>query len=369
MCWLIEGGAKVDAEVQVGVPRIGVLGSETLAREWAGALARSGAGQIAAVVGGREEAAALAADVGSPDAALVGGSMKDLLASELAGVVLTAPTVMHESLAAEAMDHGLAVFCRSPLGRSAAEASRIVEVARRSDRLLMTDCPLRGAPGARKVRELVGRGALGDVHTVELKFRMAARPGADERSSGGWLDEPMLAGGGCLLELGTPLLDLGLWVLGYPQVVGASGRVFAGGRPVCGRSGGREDGCADAEDAVAACVELASGASIRLSCAWGAHIGCDARVEAEFHGTRGGAALRTVGEGLDQWRAERFRGSATEAIGNESAAAGRCGAPCVVRWARCLAEGRSGYDAACERAVDVAGAIDRVYAGRGAGAR
>jgi predicted dehydrogenase len=371
MCWLIEGGTRLDPDIQVSAPRIGVLGTGPLAREWASALARSGSGNIAVVVGGADEAAALVAEVGAPGATAVGGCMRDLLASGLAGVILAGPTAMHESLAAEALDHGLAVFCRSPLGRTEAEAGRIVDVARRADRLLMTDSPLRDAPGARRIRDLIGRGALGDVHTIELTFRVAAGPQgcAEGQSGGGWVDDPILAGGGCLLDLGTPVLDLALWALGYPEVVGASGRLFVRGQPLCGRGHVQDALRSEAEDAVAASVELSTGATIRLSCAWGAHIGCGARLKAEFHGTRGGAALVSVGGRADELRAERYRGPDTEGLGvsdecGAQSAVGERSSLSAVRWARQLAEGRVGYDPRCERAVEVAGAIDRVYARR-----
>jgi predicted dehydrogenase len=128
-------------------------------------------------------------------------------------------------------------------------------------------------------------------------------------------------------------------------------RLFADGTPLDGRSD-------RVEDYAIAQLELEGGAVVRLACSWNLPAGRDAVIEASFFGTRGGAALRNVEGSFYDFTAERFHGTRCERLaGPPDAWGGRA----LVSWARQLADGR-GFDPEAERLMDVAAALDAIYA-------
>jgi predicted dehydrogenase len=261
--------------------------------------------------------------------------------------VIATPSALHAEQSVAALERGLAVFCQKPLGRSAEETSRVVETARVADRLLGVDLSYRHVEAARRIRELVVGGELGEVFAADLVFHNAYGPDKP------WFYDPALSGGGCVIDLGIHLVDLALWTLGFPAVAGTSSRLFAGGAPL----GARADAI---EDYAVATLDLESGAVLRLACSWNLSAGCDALIGAEFFGTLGSAALRNVAGSFYDFTASHARGTRrTTLVEPPDAWGGRA----AVAWARQLARG-GGYDEAADRLVDLAAAIDAIYGRR-----
>jgi predicted dehydrogenase len=287
----------------------------------------------------------MAAEAGrlAPNARLV-ATLDDLLDAAVDGVVIATPSALHAEQSIAALERGAAVFCQKPLGRTAAEARAVVDAARAADRLLGVDFSYRFTAGMRSIRELVRAGELGRVHAADLVFHNAYGPDKP------WFYDPALAGGGCVMDLGVHLVDLALWTLDHPAVSRVSGRLFAGGEPL----GGRSD---RVEDFALATLELETGAAVRLACSWRLHAGRDAVISAAFYGTQGGAALRNVKGSFHDFVAERYRATARETL---AAPPDDWGGRAAADWATRLATGeRFAFDA--ERLVDVAQVLDRIY--------
>jgi predicted dehydrogenase len=324
-------------------PRLGFLGTGWIGRHRLEAIARSGLAEIVAIADVAKERATEARGCASEAAVL--GSYEEMLDAALDGVVIATPSAMHAEQAVAALERGLAVFCQKPLGRTAQEARRVVWAARAADRLLGVDLSYRYSRGMQRVRELVRSGALGAVYAVNLTFHNAYGPDK------GWFYDPALSGGGCLIDLGTHLVDLALWTLGFPRVIGASGRLLAGGAPVSPHE-------PKVEDYACARLDLAGGAVVQLACSWRLSAGCDAAIEAAFYGTKAGAAFRNVNGSFYDFKAECFHGTRAETL---CAPPDEWGARAAVEWARRLAAGAR-FDIEAERFVEVAGVLDALYA-------
>ena len=206
-------------------PRIGFLGSGWIGRHRMAAMLATGAVEAAAVCdpspGCQAEALALA------PAAKAVGSLESMLALDLDGVVIATPSALHAEQAIAALAAGKAVFCQKPLGRSATEARAVVAAARAADRLLGLDLSYRHTAAMRQIAELVRSGALGRIFAVDLTFHNAYGPDKP------WFYDRALSGGGCVIDLGVHLVDLALWVLGFPEVSGdVCANLFAGGAPL-----------------------------------------------------------------------------------------------------------------------------------------
>ena len=334
--------ADVPASHAARRPRLGFLGVGWIGRSRLEAIAADDAADIVAVADPSDECVARARAC-APGADAV-PSLDALLDLEPDGVVIATPSALHASQAVRALERGVAVFCQKPLARTAAETRTVIEAARAMDRLLGVDLSYRFARGACRVRELVRAGELGDVYAVDLTFHNAYGP------SKPWFYDKALSGGGCVIDLGVHLVDLLLWVLGFPDVARVESRLFAKGLPI------RRDGD-EVEDYAVATVELANGVLARIACSWHLQAGCDAVISADFYGTEGGASLRNVNGSYLDFTAERYRGTQREVL---AVPADAWGGRAAAGWAERLAAGAR-FDPDNEYLVTVADVLDRIY--------
>src|SRR4051812_20266506 len=322
-------------------PRVGFLGVGWIGRNRLEALAASGLVDIVAISDPALDNARSAQALAS---CIIAESYSQLLEMDLDGVVIATPSALHAEQAAAALDRGLAVFCQKPLGRTAAETARVVDAARSVNRLLGVDLSYRYVDGARRIRDLIQSGELGTIYAADLVFHNAYGPDKP------WFYDPVLSGGGCVIDLGIHLIDLALWMLDPERVIGVSSRLFAGGEMLF-------DSETVVEDYAIAELDLQSGAAVRLACSWNLPAGCDAVIQASFFGTQGGAALNNVDGAFYGFTADWFHGTSRKRI---SFAPDDWGGRAVVDWAERLAAGGE-FDASAERLIEVAVLIDTIY--------
>ena len=228
----------------------------------------------------------------APGAKLV-ASLEEMLERRPDGIVIAGPSALHAEQCIEALGSGVAVFCQKPLGRNAPEVEAVLEAARSADRLLGVDLSYRHTAAMQAIREQVRRGALGKIFAADLVFHNAYGPQSE------WFWDPRLSGGGCLIDLGIHLVDLALWLLDFPPVEQASGRLFREGRlPATD----------EVEDFALGSIDLADGTHIRLSCSWNSSAGADADIRATFHGTEGAAEMRNQGGSFYDFTAQLLTG-------------------------------------------------------------
>jgi UDP-2-acetamido-3-amino-2,3-dideoxy-glucuronate N-acetyltransferase len=81
-------------------------------------------------------------------------------------VVLATPAVLHFDMAKRALLAGKDVFVEKPLALTVAEGAELVELAARSNRILMVGHILQYHPAVRKLKELIADGSLGRVEYI-----------------------------------------------------------------------------------------------------------------------------------------------------------------------------------------------------------
>jgi predicted dehydrogenase len=327
-------------------PRVGFLGLGWIGRQRMQAMLDAAAIEAVAIADPAEDALSAAHEL-APGAARVDG-LADLLACNLEGLVVATPSAQHAEQSIAALEHGVAVFCQKPLGRTAAEVAAVVETARVADRLLAIDLSYRFTEAMQRIHDEVRAGALGRVFAADLTFHNAYGPDK------AWFYDPAQAGGGCVMDLGVHLVDLALWILDFPIVERVESTLLSGGAHLGERP-------TSAEDFAVATLHLASGQIVRLACSWRLPAGCDAEISAAFWGDGGGAALRNVGGSFYDFEAHAFRGTQRRVLAHPP---DDWGGRAAVHWARCLGRGER-FDPGCSRIVDVARVLDRIY-GRGA---
>jgi predicted dehydrogenase len=325
-------------------PRIGFLGTGWIGRNRMERILKWGEADVAAIADISRETAAEAAK-GAPGAE-VAGTLDDLLQMDLDGIAIATPSAFHCRQAIAALERGISVFCQKPLGRTARETTMVVEAARAADRLLAVDFSYRHTTGIRKIRELIRGGVIGEVFAGELVFHNAYGPDKP------WFYDPLLSGGGCLMDLGIHLFDLGLWMFEFPRIRSISSSIFHRGKLI-----ERDD--RTVEDYAVASVVLENGCLIRVACSWNLPAGRDAVIGASFYGTEGGVCFRNVDGSFYDFTAEHFTGTVTETLASPP---DDWGGRAAVAWAEQLRESNR-FNPAAERLVDVAAAIDAAYSG------
>jgi predicted dehydrogenase len=325
-------------------PRVGFLGVGWIGRNRMEALAQSGLIEIVAVSDPTAENAAAAVEVGRCPTC---ESLDHLLDTGLDGLVIATPSALHAAQAIAALERGVAVFCQKPLGRTAAETSDVVAAARLADRLLGVDLSYRFVRGIALIKDLIHNGDLGSIYTADLVFHNAYGPDKP------WFYDAALSGGGCVIDLGSHLVDLALWMLEDGPVVGVGSQLFAKGRRLSLPT-------SFVEDYATAQLDFAGGASVRVACSWNLPAGSDAVIEASFHGTKGGALVRNVDGSFYDFRAERLLGTSRQTLCTPP---DHWGGRAAVDWATRLAAGQ-GFDVQSEKLVTLAAVLDGIY-GRG----
>jgi predicted dehydrogenase len=329
-------------------PRLGFLGVGWIGRNRMEALAGAGLARVAAVADPQPEALAAAAEV-APAAARA-GSLEELLECELDGVVIATPSALHADQAVAALERGLAVFCQKPLARDAEETRRVLAAARAADRLLAVDLSYRHVEALRAAHERVASGAIGPLHTLDLVFHNAYGPDKP------WFTDPELAGGGCLIDLGTHLVDLALWMT---DLVVPSGAISSGRNHAIAVETARTLALHGHAVEDYATAELALGeVRARLACSWFAPAGRDCAFECTAWGSEGAASVGNVGGSFYDFRAELRRGTGAETIAEPPDA---WGGRAIAAWAERLRKDRS-FDPAADELELVAQTIDAIYA-------
>ncbi|MFW2828782.1 Gfo/Idh/MocA family protein [Sphingomonas sp. ID0503] len=328
-------------------PRVGFLGTGWIGRHRMAAMLDTGVIEAAAICDPAPECVAEARAL-APDAQ-VAGSLDEMLAMELDGIVIATPSAAHAEQSIHALQAGAAVFCQKPLGRNAAEARAVIGAAKTVNRLLGVDLSYRHTAAVGAIAPLLRDGAIGRVQAIDLVFHNAYGPDKP------WFYDRALSGGGCVIDLGVHLVDLALWLLDFPVVERVSASLSASGKPL------RETPHA-VEDYAVATLDLAGGTVVRLACSWRLQAGQEAVIEASFYGTNGGAKLRNIGGSFYDFEALRLNGTQQELLVSPP---DEWGGRAAAAWARALAAG-SRFEPTAEAFAASADVLDRIYAAAGA---
>jgi predicted dehydrogenase len=192
---------------------------------------------------------------------------------DLDAVTVAVPNHLHAQMVLDGLAARKHVLVEAPLALSAREAVKVVEVARKARRVVMVARSLRFSGHTQAARRLVERGDLGEVyHARAFWWRSAGIP-----RIGSWYTRRQLSGGGCMLDLGSRILDACLHVMGGWAVKSVSAQISARfgprqqGEMDWGRSEIDPKRTFDVEDTAVAMLRLDSGRTVLLETGWAGH--------------------------------------------------------------------------------------------------
>ena len=194
--------------------------------------------------------------------------------ADVDAVDICTPNYLHLPMAVAALRSGRDVMCEKPLARNATEAQKMVETADEHGRILMVAMNNRFREDAQMLQKFIGANELGDVHVIKAGWLRRATDWKDRA----WFTERGKAGGGALLDLGTPLVDLAIWISGVRKTTGVSCSVFG------------KKGKDTVEDSACAMVRFAGGACLMLEVNWNLRDPRDV-VYLQVYGSKGAGIL------------------------------------------------------------------------------
>ena len=186
----------------------------------------------AAIVGLADPSPAMVARLVARVPALAGlpvfPSHHELLASaDLDAVLVASPHTLHAEHVRAALDRGLHVLCEKPLVTDPRDGEELIALAEARGRVLMVSYQRHCDPGYRYLKLLVAGGALGELRSVGVRIGQNWR----QLTIGSWRQDPALSGGGMLMDSGSHLVDMLLWLIDRP-VARVSAALDRAGTPV-----------------------------------------------------------------------------------------------------------------------------------------
>ena len=220
---------------------------------------------------------------------------EDLLAVDgLDAVSVAVPTFLHAPIAIAALERGLHVLCEKPIARTGAEASSMVEAARKAGRVLDVAFNHRQRGDIQRLKSELDAGRLGRPYYAKAWWlRRIGIP-----TLGSWFTSAELAGGGPLVDIGIHVLDYSLFLLGNPTVTAVSASTYDllgsagfGSNPTSSKSGAAGAKTFDVEDLATVFMRLEDGGTLLVEASWAAHRADGDEFGITLYGTEGGADL------------------------------------------------------------------------------
>lgn len=132
-----------------------------------------------------------------------------LLATEPDGVVIESVNSEHRRLTELAAAAGVDVLCEKPLATRIDDAAAMVNACAEAKVRLMTAFPMRFSPVLAQLARAMRGGALGELVCLE-----GVNTGEMPDVHAGWFADPVLAGGGAMMDHVVHLADVYRWLLG-----------------------------------------------------------------------------------------------------------------------------------------------------------
>ena len=143
-----------------------------------------------------------------------------LVKEDLHAVDVCTTTDSHLPVTLAALEAGKDVFVEKPIARRYSEALQMAEAAKKHKRKLMVGMNNRFRPDTMILKSFIEKGELGKVFYAKagwFKKLPYDHP---------WVTQKDKSGGGVFLDLGIVMLDLVLWMLGFPDIHRVSAKMF-----------------------------------------------------------------------------------------------------------------------------------------------
>ena len=235
------------------------------------------------------------------EGAKVSTDYKEILEDKTIEVVhVCTPNRSHAEITIAALESDKHVMCEKPMAKTAADARKMVETAKRTGKKLTIGYQGRHRANSQYLKQSVEAGDLGEIYFA--KAHAIRRRGVP--TWGVFLNE-YEQGGGPLIDIGTHALDLTLWTMDNYKpkyVVGTTYHKLAGKENAANAFGSWDPKEFTVEDSAFGFVVMENGATIILESSWALNTLQEGESQTTLCGTEGGADMR---DGL-RFNGEKF---------------------------------------------------------------
>ncbi|GGF98303.1 Gfo/Idh/MocA family protein [Paenibacillus abyssi] len=215
----------------------------------------------------------------------------DLLNDPTIDVVhVCTPNDSHAEISIAALEAGKHVMCEKPMAKTAEDARRMLEAAKRTGKKLSIGYQNRFRSDSRYLKDACAAGELGEVYFAKAHaIRRRAVP-----TWGVFLDEEK-QGGGPLIDIGTHALDLALWMMDNYKPKAVLGRAYhklSQNENAANAWGPWDPKQFTVEDSAFAMITMENGASIVLESSWALNSLEVDEAKVTLCGTKAGADMK-----------------------------------------------------------------------------
>jgi len=204
--------------------RFALIGAGGIAQGYLKAFAASDNAELVAVADTDLEAAAHAADASG--ARVFDSHLSLLRAGGFDAALICTPPASHAPIALELLRCGIHVLCEKPFSTDVASARRMLHVAERAGVTLTMASKFRYVGDVIQAQAFIASGLLGEVLTFENSFT------SQVAMAGRWHANPVVSGGGVIIDNGTHSIDILRYLCGPVSAVAAYEGVRVQGLPV-----------------------------------------------------------------------------------------------------------------------------------------
>lgn len=131
---------------------------------------------------------------------------------ELSAVIIATQTNMHKDIAKICLEADKDVLIEKPIARNYKEAKSIVDTAKRKNRKIMVAMNNRFRNDMMMQRTFIKAKEIGEIFYVKTGW---IKPQSSDQK---WIVQKDKSGGGVFLDNGIVMLDLGMWIMGFPEI-------------------------------------------------------------------------------------------------------------------------------------------------------
>ena len=135
---------------------------------------------------------------------------------EVSAVIIAAQTNVHKDISIKCLQAEKDILIEKPIARNYKEAKEILDAAKLYKKKIMVAMNNRFRNDMMMQRTFTKAKELGDVFYIKAGW---VKP---QSSNQKWMLEKDKAGGGVFLDNGIAMLDIGMWLLGFPEVKSVS---------------------------------------------------------------------------------------------------------------------------------------------------
>jgi predicted dehydrogenase len=207
---------------------------------------------------------------------------------DLDAVSVCVPNTFHATAAIDALNAGCHVLCEKPPAMNYEEALTMYEAAKKNHRILAYNFNYRHSQEVKTLKAMIDKGEFGEIYAARVQaLRRRGIPGW-----GNFINKE-LQGGGPLIDIGIHMLDIAMYLMGFPEpdYVAAGTHQRIGTRPGIGLMGNWDHEKFTVEDSAFGFIKFKNGATLNLETSFALNTKEKSLMNVHLFGEKSGASV------------------------------------------------------------------------------